>query len=312
MKYFTKEMFAGFDFFYVKNIQGDVLKIVNPSGQTVVSFTYDAWGNFTLTPNSESDRTEITFAAAFNPIFYRGYIFDYETGLYYLKSRYYNPETGRFVNEDAYCDTQTSIISTNMFAYCANSPVSQIDPDGFYNRTNAVKYARKWTGYTNWNIIIFNPKFHFYINGDCANFVSQCINAGGIKMTNSWYSKGFLKRNISESWRLVSKQMDYFNQEKYCKGVSVSYFYDDDSKKDIANKLKTISNELKVGDVLYMDLIRNDETKYVHAAIITAIQNGIIYYAAHTSNKSKQNLADSVYNNKISQIYFLKLKDSAV
>ena len=123
---------AGFDFFYVKNIQGDVLKIVNPSGQTVVSFTYDAWGNFTLTPNSESDRTEITFAAAFNPIFYRGYLFDYETGLYYLQSRYYNPEMGRFVNSDSdkCCNPEYNLVASNLYTYCLNRPTRFTDTTG--------------------------------------------------------------------------------------------------------------------------------------------------------------------------------------
>ena len=59
-----------------------------------------------------------------------GYVYDNETGLYYLKSRYYDPVTGRFLNADMYCDTQSNILGTNMFAYCNNNPVNQIDPEG--------------------------------------------------------------------------------------------------------------------------------------------------------------------------------------
>ena len=68
--------------------------------------------------------------ANINPFRYRGYVYDSETGLYYLKSRYYDPVTGRFLNADMYCDTQSNIFGTNMFAYCNNNWVNQIDPEG--------------------------------------------------------------------------------------------------------------------------------------------------------------------------------------
>ena len=68
--------------------------------------------------------------ANINPFRYRGYVYDSETGLYYLKSRYYDPVTGRFLNADMYCDTQSNIFGTNMFAYCNNNWVNQIDHEG--------------------------------------------------------------------------------------------------------------------------------------------------------------------------------------
>ena len=68
--------------------------------------------------------------ANINPFRYRGYVYDSETGLYYLKSRYYDPVTGRFLNADTYCDTQSNIFGTNMFAYCNNNWVNQRDPEG--------------------------------------------------------------------------------------------------------------------------------------------------------------------------------------
>lgn len=65
-----------------------------------------------------------------NPIRYRGYYLDSETGYYYLQSRYYNPQLGRFINADLYCDTGDTVLGTNMFAYCENNPVCLYDPDG--------------------------------------------------------------------------------------------------------------------------------------------------------------------------------------
>ncbi len=61
---------------------------------------------------------------------YRGYVFDQETGLYYLQSRYYNPEVGRFINADAYTSTGQGMLGNNMFAYCNNNPVNRQDPSG--------------------------------------------------------------------------------------------------------------------------------------------------------------------------------------
>ncbi len=65
-----------------------------------------------------------------NPFRYRGYYYDIETGLYYLQSRYYNPEWGRFLNADGYVSTGTGVLGYNMFAYCNNNPVMKVDPNG--------------------------------------------------------------------------------------------------------------------------------------------------------------------------------------
>ncbi len=87
--------------------------------------SYDALGKIT----KQTDTTTYGIAKL-NPFRYRGYVYDDETGLYYLQSRYYDPVTGRFINADVYCDTNTDIFGTNMFTYCNNNPVNQVDPEG--------------------------------------------------------------------------------------------------------------------------------------------------------------------------------------
>ena len=115
----------GNKYYYVKNLQGDIEEIVDSSGKAVVTYTYDVFGKIiSQTDTSDCDLANI------NPFRYRGYVYDSETGLYYLKSRYYDPVTGRFLNADMYCDTQSNIFGTNMFAYCNNNPVNQRDPEG--------------------------------------------------------------------------------------------------------------------------------------------------------------------------------------
>ena len=112
-------------FYYLYNLQGDVIAIVRAAtGQIVAKYSYDAWGKCT-----------VTNAAGYavgdkNPFRYRGYVYDNETGLYYLNSRYYNPTWGRFINADEYLSAGENLLSTNVFAYCYCDPINLKDPNG--------------------------------------------------------------------------------------------------------------------------------------------------------------------------------------
>ena len=114
-------------FYYITNIQGDVIALVDESGNLLVEYTYDAWGNILDTVYYG----DAQYYASYNPFRYRGYIYDIETGLYYLNSRYYDPEIGRFINADAFVATGQGIIGNNIFAYCGNNPVNRIDIRGY-------------------------------------------------------------------------------------------------------------------------------------------------------------------------------------
>ena len=113
-------VYNGTAYAYVKSLQGDIVAILDENGNTVVSYGYDAWGA-PLWCTGELAET----LGKVQPFRYRGYVFDEETGLYYLRSRYYNPRWGRFVNADG------AIIQKNLFAYCSNGPIVGYDPSGF-------------------------------------------------------------------------------------------------------------------------------------------------------------------------------------
>ena len=119
------------NYLFVKNIQGDVLHIYDENGNKVVSYTYDAWGNVTTTLTSGITSGQRTVANN-NPFRYRGYYYDTHLEMYYLQSRYYNPEWGRFINADGFVSTGQGIIGNNMFAYCGNNPVTRYDPTGTF------------------------------------------------------------------------------------------------------------------------------------------------------------------------------------
>ena len=119
-------------YYYVKNIQGDIVKIVSSTGTVVANYAYNAWGELlSVKDGSGNPITDQTSIAYLNPLRYRGYVYDDETGLYYLQSRYYDPVTCRFINADIYCKTKSATpFSTNMFAYCENNAANIIDKDG--------------------------------------------------------------------------------------------------------------------------------------------------------------------------------------
>ncbi len=130
--------YNGNTYLYVKNLQGDVIGILDELADIVCDYHYDAWGQCTISiPAGLSD--DAIELANKNPIRYRGYYYDTETELYYLQSRYYNPEWGRFVNGDGYASTGLSSTAKNMFAYCLNNPVNYSDPSGCFPEDFCIK-----------------------------------------------------------------------------------------------------------------------------------------------------------------------------
>ncbi len=102
-----------------------MVAIVSMNGNPVVNYTYDAWGNILSITGIRADNLGIL-----NPLRYRGYVYDQETELYYLQSRYYDPAIGRFLNADIFVSTGQGILGNNMFAYCLNNPLVYLDTTG--------------------------------------------------------------------------------------------------------------------------------------------------------------------------------------
>ncbi|MBE6601040.1 MAG: RHS repeat-associated core domain-containing protein [Ruminococcaceae bacterium] len=125
----TKGVFD--EYFFEKNLQGDIVAVYNSEGEKIGTYTYDAWGNCTVTTTSTNIAAESNVVRTYNPFRYRGYYYDVETGLYYLQSRYYNPAWGRFINADGAINANGDLIGYNLFAYCSNSPVVHKDDSGY-------------------------------------------------------------------------------------------------------------------------------------------------------------------------------------
>ena len=128
MQYRNNSTYAQGEFasyWFIKNVHGDIVSVCSNTGDVLISYTYDAWGNVTTTYSNGGADT----AAVYNPFKYRGYYHDSETGFYYLNSRYYDPVTCRFINSDGLIN-QGSLLGYNLFAYCHNNPANMTDTTG--------------------------------------------------------------------------------------------------------------------------------------------------------------------------------------
>ena len=200
------DVFGGTTYWYITNLQGDVIGLLDEDGNRIANYAYDAWGSLlSLTDASGNTITDTTHPANLNPLRYRGYYYDSETGFYYLNSRYYDPEVGRFINADGYISTGQDITGYNMFAYCLNNPVNMVDPSGEIAITTLILIgsivagvavsgytaytSHKYTGKVDWNNTILSGLSTFafcYTYGMSAYgmYVSYCDYKGYTPVTN--------------------------------------------------------------------------------------------------------------------------------
>ena len=146
--------YNGTYYYYVRNGQNDVIRLIDGESNTVVEYAYDSWGRQISCTGSLASTL-----GAQNPFRYRGYVYDAETGFYYVSSRYYDPEIGRYLNADSViAGVGGSVQGYNLFAYCFNNPVNMSDSSGHWPQW--IKDAASWV---NNNIVqpvanFFSPK----------------------------------------------------------------------------------------------------------------------------------------------------------
>ena len=205
-------------YFYIKDLQGDITEIVDKDGKAVAKYAYDAWGNM-LTENNGT-----LTVGKLNPFRYRSYVYDEETGLYYLQSRYYDPLTGRFVNADIYCDTETDTpLSTNMFAYCENNAINNVDYSGNSPKSKNI-ISNSYSGSTK-NGFKITSKIN--INKKKYNIYSTLTKKGVLKFyfdRNPNYSTLFnmgRTRIVAEAIFKAIKSINKKYKKKYLKGRTI-------------------------------------------------------------------------------------------
>ncbi len=176
-------------YLYLKNAQGDITGIVNENGEIILTCSYDAWGRVNF---GSTDMAHMTLAAKLsqiNPFTYRGYCYDYDIGMYYLQSRYYDPEICRFINVDStdYLGATGTLLSYNLFAYCENDGVNFVDKTG----TSSVAFAYT----TNYSTLLNKSIYAFEKNSNSALFMNT-------------YNRRYRKYNYSLT------RIDYYTRNK--------------------------------------------------------------------------------------------------
>ena len=122
--------YNGVNYYYMRNLQGDVIGIYDSDGDIVCRYSYSAWG-LSNDPKDANGNTIPSYShpnhiANLNPIRYRGYYYDAEAIMYYCQSRYYSPQFYRFLNADALFIAGDALLGSNMYVYCLNNPVKYL------------------------------------------------------------------------------------------------------------------------------------------------------------------------------------------
>ena len=246
---------GGKNYFYVRNLQNDIIALIDEDGNTVVNYTYDSWGKILSITGSLKDTV-----GQQNPFRYRGYYYDKETGMYYLKNRYYDPELRRFICFDKFFSTGNGSIEKNMFSYCLNNPTTYYDPAGdlpcgcVYNGT-AGDFARLEHG--------LPP-------GNCKHSVNKPSNGGMPKYIDITRKLDRTMENNAMELRKYRKKNGFL--------ASISYFIQSvktGGKWDLKNqynwKFNNNSTYIYNGDSVRQDDIGNIHYGYVGRELFGAI-----------------------------------------
>jgi RHS repeat-associated protein len=177
--------------------------VLDSNASIVAKYNYDAWGKIlSVTNASGTVQTASTFIGNINPIRYRGYYYDVETGLYYLQSRYYDPETGRFVNADNIVPKLSETMQDyNLYAYCADDPVNNEDPTGDFKSSITLKDIEE-----------------FSLNGYCTNgyvYVKRAFDANGVFYGNGYCRMGDMGNYLLYCAQRYEKQYYDRKQKSY-------------------------------------------------------------------------------------------------
>jgi RHS repeat-associated protein len=186
--------YNGTAYYFYKNLQGDVIAITDDTGATVAKYRYDAWGKCTIVSDTTIDRI-----ATINPFRYRSYYYDNETGWYYLQSRYYDPNIGRFINSDK--SEFTKLTENNLFAYCFNDAVNYTDHSGNIPRAF---------------VVVASICAALFVKTFALSIAMYAYAALGSKISNNidisawWNPLGNLMKNRLEKSKLIQERINSY------------------------------------------------------------------------------------------------------
>lgn len=220
--------YGGNNYYYGIDNLGVIHYVYNEAGTVVVTYTYDAWGN-TISASGNSSLINI------NPIRYKSYYYDSETGLFYLQSRYYDAVVGRFISADdiSYMNMSGTLLSCNLYAYCENNPINYSDPSGYITPANVIGaiiagiigavggyFLSRWfadkLGLSGWKRSLFIGGLTSVITASAAA-IGYFIGPYVAKAWSVWSAKlaGLIKGTFKSIAKITSHKMKHINVSKH-------------------------------------------------------------------------------------------------
>ena len=177
-------------YLYLKNAQGDITGIVDENGAVLLTYSYNSWGKVSFTATDMESMALAATLSNVNPFTYRGYCYDFDIKMYYLQSRYYDPEICRFINADStdYLGATGTLLSYNLFAYCENDSVNRVDEDG--RSWKDLKEALKSIGV---KVKSVYKKFSDLTSSKCTEIIKKAKKGYSIGKTIKDFSKKIKK-----------------------------------------------------------------------------------------------------------------------
>lgn len=258
-------IYNGEEYYYIKNVQNDIVAIADKNGTVVANYYYDAWGNVTqITGNTALAQT--------NPLRYRSYYYDSETGYYHLKSRYYSPEVGRFLNADGYAQTGQGLLDKNMFAYCLNNPVSLKDPAGC-GPEYIIEFPAEGNGPV--EITSRTDKYDYSVGSSYNSDIGNWNFSVGVTCRDNTMEKvGNVIKNVYTS--ISDNIIDQTIQSLQLQSVLMSGYYSMRSLGAISSSCGIASLFLAGVQVLWdFSMYENDPAAFAKACAITAVATTI-------------------------------------
>ena len=233
-------------FYYVKNLQGDIVKILDEDGNEKADYVYNAWGDII----SQSDDE----LASINPLRYRGYVYDEDTTLYYLQTRYYDPTTGRFINADdtAYIGATGTVLSANIFTYCENNAIMFTDYNGQLLKEEKEAGRKFWK---NWVVSTLKKKKWTY----SATFLEHSLRD---KPSNLWYnSYTALSKKIKKTneFKNLVKKVRKKHKNKWVSNYKCSLVYNSGDLLGAFHNISVTVNEMRINGCRYFQFLLEDK-----------------------------------------------------
>ncbi len=220
--------YNGNTYYYIKNIQDDIIGILNSNYESIVTYEYDSWGKIlSIKDNKGNEITDNNNIGLINPFRYRSYYYDAETELYYLNSRYYSPIWKRFINADEILGANKDILGYNLYIYVSNNPVYNYDDNGTKKKKKSKKKSTPAKASLGLGMIVPSIKIKSTLP-DYTKELNKTLNNNKRKVEKAAIFTGFIGSSLYFYDKVKPNgDWDYKLEAQWNKEINVKYLGSD-------------------------------------------------------------------------------------